>query len=75
MLEDKAEKTCEEEDVEGALCVELNGYKSPVLLDRRMILLMSKSFIENLKGSNSIETILSRVNSQTEMRFLIILGA
>ena len=59
MLEDKTEKANEGVDEEESPCVDWNGYKSLVLLDRRMMLPVAKSFTENPKGSNSTETLFS----------------
>jgi hypothetical protein len=50
-----------------------NGYKSPILEQRRRFL-VARSFTEKPNGSNSMETKLSRVNWRTDIRFLTMPG-
>jgi hypothetical protein len=39
-----------------------------------MVVLVARSFMEKPKGSNSMDTKLSRVNLRTEIRFLTMSG-
>jgi hypothetical protein len=48
-----------------------SGYRGPELLHLIISLQDGRSFIEQPKGSNSTKQLLSEVNWQTRMRFLI----
>jgi hypothetical protein len=50
------------------------GYRSPELVDLRIVVLVRRSFTEKPNGSNSIEHRLSLVNLRTYIRFKTKVG-